>query len=118
MKPNEIRIGNLIRIHDSSCNMAMNDVIKEIYKDVVVCEKTGVCNISSIQPIKISKEWLFQLGFEKKDWGITSYYLKGFEIGLDFRLRGIDWGVKFDYVHQVQNLFFELTKEELELKLK
>ena len=76
----------------------------------------------NIKPITLTEEWLLRLGFEKTmSWtfakelignNILVYYLgeKGVSIGFknysDF---------KCEYVHQLQNLYFALTGEELTL---
>ncbi len=99
MEAKELRIGNwvtengrLIHIHDGF----------------------GIDHAYNFEPIPLTEDWLLKFGFELKNWGIKVWYLKGFEIDQNFYLKGIDWGVRFKYVHQLQNLYFALTNEELE----
>ncbi len=85
-----------------------------------------------ITGISITKEWAIKAGAEKRH---TSYYLKkdGWEIEMTFWADGglmdvILWiedksmpltrmGTdKFQYVHHLQNLWMDLTGEELEFK--
>lgn len=68
-----------------------------------------------LKPIPITKEWLIKFGFEQH--AIGYYNLKGFFIcyantGLhEYKFR--DFNVTIKYVHQLQNLYFALTQEEL-----
>lgn len=76
------------------------------------------------KPIPLTEEWLLRLGFGKcsdifEDW---PEYEKGFDIGKSITLshdfecyQGI-YSQKINYVHQLQNLYFALTGQELELK--
>lgn len=82
-----------------------------------------------LQPIPLTEEWLFNFGFEVQE---TSESLKGFgrdDIDYIF-LSGITenknmiliWSIKLngvlthvEHVHQLQNLYFALTGEELTL---
>lgn len=91
-----------------------------------------------IQPIPLTDEWLLKFGFSfNPDWCI--YYLN---VDINFRLRnddplpdetnfkiqhvsdddfylsieGFTWGQPIRYAHQLQNLYFALTGEELTIK--
>jgi hypothetical protein len=85
------------------------------------------------EPIPITEEWLINFNFEKdgddyiiehpKD--IVKYVLTENVLGKGLWILGVDqfydkdykyfsWGIK--YVHQLQNLYFALTGEELILK--
>jgi hypothetical protein len=128
MKANELRIGNLVEYNGNviDCVDVMCDGINT--KDI-----EGI-NIVFIHPIPLNEEWLLNFGFSTTD------YKKGY-IGIDHKAGGIitDFvltyplvnGVfqkhfiwehsKFKYqelkhVHQLQNLYFALTGEELTIK--
>jgi hypothetical protein len=72
------------------------------------------------EPIPLTEEWLIKFGFERnlKD---GSWQNKG-SFPLTFYFDGVRLSVKFYqgneklYVHQLQNLYFELTNSELEIK--
>lgn len=70
------------------------------------------------KPIPISPEWLERMGFEKQtDWSyyFDDIYFSYNETGdLTCRLRY--YKTICYYVHQLQNLYFALTGEELILK--
>lgn len=76
------------------------------------------------EPIPLTEEWLERLGFEDlpdwlNEWKKDIYWLN--EVGETFQL-GIGvttpkWQrTQIKYVHQLQNLYFALTGEELEIK--
>jgi len=90
-------------------------------------------DLSHIKPIPLTEEWLLKFGFEQI--GISGYFSKnidektyiaqnpnGFWIAIE-RAEGDDDGedeyskqINVQYVHQLQNLYFALTGEELEIK--
>jgi len=64
-----------------------------------------------LEPIPITKEWLLKFGFEYNH--ISGEY-KGHNMIFFNRISYITWGTtKIYYVHQLQNLYFALTGEEL-----
>ena len=83
-----------------------------------------------IEPIPLTEEWLLKMGFEKEidDSSFIRkvyYYINDFEVEfhgnkLVFRVENKHVTNYFahhtKYVHQLQNLYFALTGEELELK--
>lgn len=77
-------------------------------------------SFSEITPIPLTEEWLLRLGFEKK----ASYFLHEkhsvrIETGnmYEWNYNRYEYGkIKIEYTHQLQNLYFALTGEELEVK--
>lgn len=131
IKANELRIGNwLFGMFNTNDGFIMQpleispDVISEIYEGV-----------SDYQPIPITEEWLLRFGFEKKklyphiptndDYELTKWanqrdicflYLSKFKtLSCLANDVGESSTVRFDikYVHQLQNLYFAITGEEL-----
>jgi hypothetical protein len=118
MKANELRIGNwVIKSLKSGNGRKINSEIR--YDDLNwICEDLGSFNY---EPISLTEEWLIRFGFK---WDICSqsYWngmwniVKGnayqklfsFKIGNSF--------FTMEYVHQLQNLYFALTGEELTIK--
>lgn len=108
MKAKELRIGNLV---------LKEGVIHPIgFYDF----ENGGANfvVDDYQPIPLTEEWLLKFGFEKNEeeiifeglklwWsdndGMKSYYHINSELL-----------IYIDHVHQLQNLYFALTGEELE----
>lgn len=117
MKANELRIGNFIRS-------------KQTGYDVRFVSFYGLCNIENnpdeYEPIPLTGEILKKCGFESEH--ITYHYIL---IGDDalhvyYNNSGLHrYGVKYkyaylteiEYLHQLQNLYFALTGEELTVNL-
>jgi hypothetical protein len=99
-----------------------------------------------IKPIELTEEWLLKLGFEKKEWKEFSYrfsHVKGLQQGYVYnRVWAFilhkdnlcafgrintdgnypdawnfnEMGLTPRYVHELQNLFYTLTNQELTIK--
>lgn len=131
IKSSELRIGNWIIDYEAEPN-------KTIYWQVETIEYLNTTlgikfrNGSSwtceefIEPIKLTEEWLLKFGFElNSDEGDCKFYEKGkhgirwvdgdeFYFYLIMNYRDEYWILKEIYdVHQLQNLYFSLTGEEL-----
>jgi hypothetical protein len=108
MKANELRIGNFI----------YNDR-NEIFK---VNWITEIIESRQSTAIPLTEEWLLKFGFEKlsngwlrlhicNDWSYLYWdRLAGLELSVN--KQGIHFS-HIKYVHQLQNLYFALTGEEL-----
>lgn len=83
-------------------------------------------NCREVEPIPLTAEWLERCGFKKGSSYIgIGYHWDGpneisiVEQNVDkedtYRLYGSEWtiGNDFKYLHQLQNLYFSLTGEEL-----
>jgi len=77
------------------------------------------------QPIPLTEEWLLKFGFDKLPFDRTSLeYKKDIYrlIGSEDKwfclavMNFVHTKVRVQYVHQLQNLYFALTGEELEMK--
>jgi len=108
MKAKELRIGNL---YDE--NGTISEVTPSVIQDVFDADRIWC------KPIPLTEEWLLRFGFEKKqnDW----FRLNDFEISPSFEcfsFRSCVWVSKYTNpkVHQLQNLYFALTVEELTTK--
>jgi hypothetical protein len=115
MKANELRIGNFVSI---------DGVLKPIKVFIIDTTETSVN--TKYKPIPLTEEWLLKFGFV---YNIDSYYKRHTESETNF-----DWDIEtglyiiddnglvlkdishIEYVHQLQNLYFALTGEELEVK--
>lgn len=141
MKPQDLRIGNLVTINQTALHFDGSGEsdpifeIGEIRTDLVYFKgfHTGeYC--SSLQPIPLTEEWLLKLGFIpdrgmlfelpihiqkkcKEDNGFKKsafFFNKREDLNswMDCQTR-----VCVKYVHQVQNLVYALTGEELEVQI-
>jgi len=75
--------------------------------------------LENIEPIPLTEEWLLKFGFEIKQgrfgneyWGKINLYTSS-DKKIVFCFDGYLKGIK--YVHQLQNLYFALTGNELTL---
>ena len=119
MKPTELRIGNWIEWDDDSHEQFKVETID--YSEPNYFVNGGL--LDDMLPIPLTEEWLLKFGAVKTfdNWQFT---ISVGAITLHFRrnnewyseLGGIYLGSKIKYVHQLQNLYFALTGNELELK--
>ena len=126
MKTNELRIGNHVSFNDVWCKVIGID------KDRVLVEyhngNTDYCYIDYIDPIELSEEILVKIGFKKF---VKSFRMELSGCRLDYFINKTlyiykkhtdcclikDLEIKCEYVHQLQNSYFLLTSEELEIEL-
>lgn len=117
MKASELRYGNLIESHFSGCNFAKGIVKVDFY----VMQKIHLYNgLQSLKPIPLTDEWLLKFGFEKiivEDYPL--YIYDGFIIEVYTDNCVVSYNnteiTKIKYVHQLQNLYFALTNNEIEI---
>ena len=125
MEVNELRVGNFVWeeygglyevININSEGFGYVDLRKPTFKCI------GRYEIGSVKPIPLTKEWLLKLGIQYSDFeGL--FQIGGYDIDAKdgsychfyFNEYG-DWYKEIEYVHQLQNLYFALTGEELKLK--
>ena len=116
MKANELRIGNLVIDEDGDTLP-----IIAINKDFIFHSTEGLFSTpNTLRGVPLTEGWLVKLGFKR--WGkfdlwktyqttvctIAGTTQSGFELSKIPR-------VEVEYVHQLQNLYFALTGEELKL---
>jgi hypothetical protein len=130
MKASELRIGNWISYRgETDCYVSSLGS-----KGFETCREhndlsNGSDDINEYQPIPLTEEWLLKFGFIKEG---TEYYKKSNDHGdvlLFYSPRHNKYWYMaavervqynstkpIEYVHQLQNLYFGLTGEELEIK--
>jgi hypothetical protein len=111
MKATELRIGNLVNENG----------------EVIKIRQETLCDFANgyvvFEPIPLTEEWLLKFGFKKPahTWCGDVFHLT------EWDKYPINWCVamnknnaviieKLKYVHQLQNLYFALTGEELKIK--
>jgi hypothetical protein len=120
IQANELRIGNWIRIRESDTKVQV-----EAYM-------LAISELSNCQPIPLTPEILEKCGFEKQESADQyGWYLGAGRrclcwcysdiVSLEFKKCQSDYSdTLFDfsckYLHQLQNLYFALTSEELTFK--
>ena len=106
MNANELRIGNIILV--TAMTNRYNNETKVIIVDshqFELCEKYP----EKHNPIPLTEEWLLKFDC-KKIWVFEIFgdNKRGFHISTEYG----EW-IFLKYVHQLQNLYFALTGEEL-----
>jgi hypothetical protein len=116
MKVSELRIGNYVYFHGDVEEINIDHFnIFNILKDGILL------------PIPLTEEWLLRFGFEKINSELTN--IAPLNLRCTFNLPNTpfsfcqgklilttgtgDFCVNTEYVHQLQNLYFALTSEEL-----
>ncbi len=116
MKAGELRLGNLF-IEEYT-----NSIIQviQLETDKIFFSLKFVSQWQA-KPIPLTEEWLVKFGFKRFPWGLVKENLLfrddirnpckelWLEVGNGYR-------VHIKYLHQLQNLYFALTGEELTIK--
>lgn len=115
MKTSEFRIGNKIQCGSEIVT------IREIYNDEVDTPEHGIVtpHHPQVTGIPLTEEWLVKMGFEKKHYDesyyhVTRHHLYPRDYYFVYRIPGSSLK-QVGFVHEVQNLYFALTGEELKL---
>lgn len=121
MKANEFRIGNLTEQGE----------VKNFWEKGVHVGFGKCYEFNELKPIPLTEEWLLNLGFEED--GVWIHKIKNISnnrmIGIDLNNNHVFLAQhdahnhfrdvfinKCEHVHQLQNLYFALTNEELTIK--
>lgn len=119
-KTSELRIGNWVDQPNEGVTK-----VTSILNDLQIKTETGYVD-KYCRPIPLTEEWLLKFGFRKLnnnlyrlDYKSETFELTFYNKGWNFGKYYIDTTVYFshdkEHVHQLQNLYFALTGEELEL---
>jgi hypothetical protein len=111
----DLRIGNLV-----SAALYSNAIIVESIcssNEDIYNRDTGEVPLHHIFPIQINDDWMVGFGFELFPWGWVKKSSNDFGVRINLRSYNYEVSgnspVKIEFVHQLQNLFFVLTGEEL-----
>lgn len=121
MNANELRIGNLIFSKETNEIQKITGITEEnVYFNSITFDYP--C-LEEIEPIELTPEFLLKLGFQKQKGIYRSFYQSNdknylsicfdndryyfMDVNEDPSFSG------FNYVHQIQNLYFALTGTEL-----
>ena len=119
MNANELRIGNIVTYHgetDMDCVLDAQDIFNIATK--------YMHNDEIHSPVKLTDKILLKYGFVIKDhWALLPDFCLGFitndaNYQIEINIAGVDkWVVKdIQFLHQLQNIYFALTGEELTIK--
>ncbi|MCT3817131.1 hypothetical protein HZQ56_14345 [Elizabethkingia anophelis] len=119
MNKQELRIGNYIEYNGKVIT------VSDIYLSTgIIAKKEYTVNgrlISDVNPLLLSDEYLSKLGFSKNKIGYTKTTSLDRLIAIGFgsdsiTINNVRFQNQIKYVHQLQNLYFALTGEELTIK--
>ena len=131
MKAKELRIGNWV--NRPSGDVKIIDLLTHRNEFGFHTELVGnvAGNIDTLEPIPLTEEWLLRFGFIKRDsnWVIPYTDREGFKYHHSVQFYDGEWIYSNDgsnagcytleadisNVHQLQNLYYALTGEELEI---
>jgi hypothetical protein len=120
MKANELRIGNLVCYSEDNTIFKIYAIERDGFSVENQIEATWI-ECGEFEPIPLTEEWLKKNGFERK--GLNGYLTiftpcgKGLVFKDNyFIFAGVTIETPIKYVHQLQNLYFALTSEELTFK--
>lgn len=126
MKANELRIGNLL-MYNSPVSLTSEMIELNIYHlSDILGETVLSCSDrkNAYEPIPISEEWLLNFGFDFQEpyhWfhnKIQPIFITKSFLESDTFLVKTTFGDKLTslkFVHDLQNFYFSITGEELEL---
>lgn len=120
MKANELRIGNWVRKENYSPEFHKIEI-----EDFAILERSH----NFYQPIPLTEEWLLKMGFELSGHQLgeeysrgnfSMYYYNGDYPDYEGEILASCFNgnnVEIKYIHQLQNIYFALTGEELTIKI-
>lgn len=123
MKATELRIGNYYQ-YAGNGGIIYTQVQAIKYNQFGLLSDFNGTNFEICKPIELTEEWLSNFGFEFSRDPESNYYEKTFDFTAFYKVvieRKIGSDVfcfsttQLIYVHQLQNLYFALTGEELTL---
>jgi hypothetical protein len=124
IQANELRVGNKLGFYVPDLYELQVLTVTGVGKDEegiywVYSDDYATINIENgVRPIQLTPSILEQSGFKKID---PDYCFDGFCIsyinGVFKYTTMVDGGIVFQYVHQLQNLYFVVNSKEIDIKL-
>jgi len=121
MKETELRIGN-ISVDSNGVEVKIMELLTDYARVWVNKDEWVSVGCNYLNPVELTEEWLLKFGFEKDSEYIVGagicWYFKhpDYKYKLSETFRLLLLGIDLKYVHQLQNLFFSLTEEDLMIK--
>lgn len=134
IRAEDLRIGNLVNV---KLHIPIPVKIKAITETSISCEGiernrfTPFLISEKLEPIPLTEDILLKCGFknESKGWVSLNNYLFEFDclcVGINEGYVWIEYGGRYDlhacnltknikYLHELQNLYYALTKQELDI---
>jgi hypothetical protein len=106
----DLRIGNLVQVGNEIEKLELVD-FADMYENSTLIH---------YHPIPLTEEWLLKLGFQKLYDNYYLLYVGSFKINYYYNFSGSTWKFMLEEelldiksVHELQNLYYSLTKKEL-----
>ena len=126
MEAKELRIGNIVN-DTSGEDLPVTGIFKEDgFWIITVDGYEGSAHLDDVSPIPLTEEWLIKFGFTKEYFADTgcNFWEFGDHTIFEYINEGIfkydmlilTEGIEIKHVHQLQNLYFAFTNEELTVK--
>ena len=137
MKGNDLRIGNWVKVNDPIFGVNTYKVATIRDNGIITLNDNMSCLVDNIEPIELTGDILINIGFKK---GYNEIYSKTIKVDFyeynisyqnvkDNKYSFVAYGYKngelkrkmildnIQYLHELQNVFFSFTNQELEMKL-
>ena len=110
MKNNEFRIGNNLLLTDIKEICTITSISNK-YIGYDSLTRTGEAVLECLKPIQITEEWLLKFGFYEFNGWYKKDNLEIYKTTFCFYIP--NFSIELNYVHQLQNLYFAITNNEL-----
>jgi len=113
MKARELMVGNYVYSLGTNEVQKTTGITEESpFIDTITFD---YLSYEEIEPVPLTEEYLFKFGFTYNE-KTECYHYYDFILNKSFVMQNIDIHVCLKHVHQLQNLYFALTGEELTIK--
>lgn len=121
LQEKDLRCGNLVQ--DERGYVFMVDAVDAQELTIKTTVVDNWYHLSDFRGIPLTEEWLLKFGFQYEPNPILGYSKLGYKFGsmiiIPDDVGWVDFGERksfkpIEYVHQLQNLFYALTGEELQ----
>lgn len=114
LEAKDLRIGNYIAEYECEPYFfAIEQITKYVGSELWVVYRNGSIKVKEPTPIPLTEQWLIDFGFKQRE-DCEGWFLNGIVYYNGLLSETQKYSIQ--YVHQLQNLFFALTNEELTLK--
>lgn len=123
IQPNELRIGNWVWCGYNCTIGQIEGMMPEDLQDgrysIKVSTAKLLVDLACLDPIDLTTGRLVKCGFELFPWGYVKKSSNDFTVRLTIKQLCYEVSgnnpVRLQYLHQLQNLYFALTMEEIEI---